>query len=390
MSGKPCAERFVGIHSRPPFFVFQNIMQFALPKLTPKNVLTTIIGISLFIALWPASPFIAAMLWLWMKTNNSRAIKITITVFLFIMMGAVLPPSKTQNIRVQQTAQNALGDANNQLSNQVSSSTQSVAVAQNNNPGSTAELTVSVTSTQQQKTANNAPTPKQEADAANTLYTVASVIDGDTLKITMNGKSETLRLIGMDTPETVDPRKPVQCFGKEASNKAKELLAGKKISIEADPSQGERDKYGRLLVYVRRSDGLFYNKYMIEQGYAHEYTYNLPYKYQAEFKAAQKVAQEAQRGLWSPTTCSGDTTQAAAQPAPTVTTQPSSSTTSEQPPQPSSGGKYYTSSHYKATRYYPEECEAWKSLSPSYLKVFNSLSELLVAYPNRTLSPECN
>jgi micrococcal nuclease len=194
----------------------------------------------------------------------------------------------------------------------------------------------------------------------------------DTIKINMNGKTETLRLIGIDTPETVDPRKPVQCFGKEASNKAKELLSGKKVRIELDPTQGERDKYDRLLAYVYRDDGLFYNKYMIEQGYAHEYTYNTPYKYQAEFKAAQKSAQANQAGLWSPTTCNGDTT-SSSQTAP-ATTQSSS--------------KFYTSSHYSAKYYYPESCDGWKSLSSSYLKSFDTLEALLASY-NRTKSPQC-
>ena len=135
----------------------------------------------------------------------------------------------------------------------------------------------------------------------------------------MDGKTETLRLIGIDTPETVDPRKPVQCFGKEASNKAKELLTGKKVRIEMDGSQGERDKYGRLLAYIYREDGLFYNKYMIAQGYAHEYTYDTLYKYQAEFKAAQKEAQDNQRGLWNPATCNGITDSTAVTAPPTQT-----------------------------------------------------------------------
>lgn len=89
------------------------------------------------------------------------------------------------------------------------------------------------------------------------LYSVASVVDGDTVKINLNGTTETLRLIGMDTPETVDPRKPVQCFGIEASNKAKELLNGRKVRTEKDPTQSERDIYGRLLVYIYRDDGFF-------------------------------------------------------------------------------------------------------------------------------------
>ena len=207
-----------------------------------------------------------------------------------------------------------------------------------------------------------------------TYYSVTSVVDGDTIKVNINGTVETLRLIGMDTPETVDPRKPVQCFGKEASNKAKELLAGTKVRLEKDSTQGEFDKYGRTLAYVYREDGLFYNKHMIEQGYAHEYTYNTPYKYQVEFKEAQKSAQENQRGLWSPTTCNGDTT--------------SGSTTASQPSATQSTGKYYTSSHYSAKYYYPESCDGWQSLSASYLKSFDTLEALLAKY-QRDLSPQC-
>lgn len=204
-------------------------------------------------------------------------------------------------------------------------------------------------------------------------YAVTDVVDGDTLKINMGGTIETLRLIGIDTPETVDPRKPVQCFGREASNKAKELLIGTKVRLEKDPTQGELDKYGRTLAYVYREDGLFYNKYMIEQGYAHEYTYNTPYKYQAEFKTAQKSAQENLRGLWSPTTCNGDTT--------------SSPITS--PQTTTSSGKFYTSSHYSAKYYYPESCDGWQGLSTSYLKSFDSVEALLAAYPSRTLHEPC-
>lgn len=127
------------------------------------------------------------------------------------------------------------------------------------------------------------------------LYDVIQVVDGDTIKVSELG---TLRLIGIDTPETVDPRKPVQCFGKEASNKAKELLSGKKVKLEFDESQGRIDKYGRTLTYVFVEDGTFFNLEMIKQGYAHEYTYSTPYKYQSEFKRAQTEAQIAKIGLW--------------------------------------------------------------------------------------------
>lgn len=139
------------------------------------------------------------------------------------------------------------------------------------------------------------------------LYSVVSVVDGDTIDVMLNNKTERLRLIGMDTPETKDPRKPVQCFGQEASNKATELLLNKKVRLEADDTQDNVDKYDRLLRYVYLEDGLFFNKWMIENGYAYEYTYNVPYKYQVEFKQAQITAKDKQLGLWDPNTCNGST-----------------------------------------------------------------------------------
>lgn len=141
---------------------------------------------------------------------------------------------------------------------------------------------------------------KKEAEV---FYSVIKVVDGDTLSINVNGKSKTLRLIGLDTPETVDPRKPVQCFGVEASNKAKEILTGQSVRIEQDPTQGELDKYGRLLVYVFLKDGTNFNKKMIADGYGYEYTYNLPYKYQKEFKQAEDTARIEKRGLWADGIC---------------------------------------------------------------------------------------
>lgn len=209
-------------------------------------------------------------------------------------------------------------------------------------------------------------TPQSESQ----YYTVVNVVDGDTIKINKDGVTETLRLIGIDTPETVDPRKPVQCFGKEASDRAKELLSGKKVRIETDDSQDTIDKYGRLLVYVYRDDGLFFNKKMIEDGYAYEYTYNIPYKYQVEFKHAENTAHTQEKGLWSPDTCNGK-----ADPVQNLL---------------QGGGvtKFYTSSHPSAKYYYPEVCTAWEGLSERYLKSFDSLEELLGTY-QRTLSPQC-
>ena len=143
------------------------------------------------------------------------------------------------------------------------------------------------------------------------LFAVSEVVDGDTIKVSISGKLESIRIIGIDTPETVDPRTTVQCFGREASAKAKELLTGQQVRLIADPTQGERDKYERLLRYVDRADGLDFGLWMIQNGYAHEYTYDTPYQRQAAYKAAYKDAQAKSLGLWAASTCNGNTTQPA-------------------------------------------------------------------------------
>lgn len=133
---------------------------------------------------------------------------------------------------------------------------------------------------------------------------VVSVVDGDTVKVVIEGKRETIRIIGIDTPETVDPRKSVQCFGKEASDRAKSLLEGKIVYLEFDQSQGDRDVYKRLLRFVFLEDGSDVGLMLIREGYAHEYTYRSnPYFYQALYKAAEQEARENGRGLWNENAC---------------------------------------------------------------------------------------
>jgi len=158
--------------------------------------------------------------------------------------------------------------------------------------------------------ATSVPTPPaNNTQATMPVNTVAAkvlrVVDGDTIHVSLNNKDITIRMIGIDTPETVDPRKPVQCFGKEASNHAHQLLDGATVYLEQDSSQGDYDKYNRLLSYIWMSDGRLFNQVMIAEGYAFEYTYNLPYKYQSQFKDDQHNAQSQQLGLWAPTTCNG-------------------------------------------------------------------------------------
>ncbi len=136
-----------------------------------------------------------------------------------------------------------------------------------------------------------------------TAYKVLRIIDGDTIKVKLGDKIETIRLIGIDSPESVHPEKAVQCFAKEASNKLKELLSDKFVYLKSDKSQDNRDKYNRLLRYVYRTDYLFINKWLIENGFAYEYSYKTPYQFQDAFILAQKNAQENKLGLWEDGVC---------------------------------------------------------------------------------------
>lgn len=141
------------------------------------------------------------------------------------------------------------------------------------------------------------PTPAIISTDYSPPYPVTRVVDGDTIKINLAGKTETVRLLGIDTPETVDPRKPVQCYGKEASDHLNTLLSGKSVQLETDDSQGKRDKYDRLLAYIWLG-GKLINQQMVSDGFAFEYTYNLPYKYQQQFNEAQNSARSQNLGLW--------------------------------------------------------------------------------------------
>lgn len=134
-------------------------------------------------------------------------------------------------------------------------------------------------------------------------YQVISVIDGDTIKVSQNGTVMTVRLIGLDTPETKDPRKPVECFGRESTSKMKELVEGKRVTLVSDPTQGDLDKYKRSLRYVMLETGQDVALKMIQAGFGHEYTYDLPYAKQAAYKDAQRIAQLEGAGLWATDAC---------------------------------------------------------------------------------------
>lgn len=183
-------------------------------------------------------------------------------------------------------------------------------------------------------TVTRAPSPVKRQHAggvpsdAKGPYRVTRVVDGDTVHVAYKGRDTTVRLIGIDTPETVDPRKPVECFGRQASAHAHALLDGHKVYVAGDPTQSTRDKYGRLLAYLWLPGGKFVNYNMVRQGYAHEYTYDLPYRYQSKFRTAQAWARTHDKGLWSPSTCNGHT-DATKPPTHRVTSQPTHRVTSQ-------------------------------------------------------------
>lgn len=132
------------------------------------------------------------------------------------------------------------------------------------------------------------------------LYQVDSVTDGDTIKVQAGSKVETIRFIGIDTPEVYGG---AECYGKEASSRMKQLAEGKRVRLEVDPSQGDIDRYNRLLRFVFTEDGQNIGEVMLREGYAREYTYNKPYRYLDEFIQAESDAKEQQLGLWSPNNC---------------------------------------------------------------------------------------
>lgn len=129
------------------------------------------------------------------------------------------------------------------------------------------------------------------------LYVVTKFDDGDTINVDMNGTKETIRFIGVDTPETHDPRKTVQCFGYAASNFTKKLIGNNRVRLEADPLNTNRDRYGRLLRYVYLPDGTFVNATIIKEGYGFAYT-SFPMTKIDEFKEYQKEARRLNKGLW--------------------------------------------------------------------------------------------
>lgn len=143
-------------------------------------------------------------------------------------------------------------------------------------------------------------------------YPVLKVVDGDTLHVLVDGVDERVRIIGINAPETDE------CWGSEATQAAARLLDGATVTLVADPTQADRDRYGRLLRYVLLPDGTDVGLRMITDGDADEYTYDNLYANQSAYRAADAAAAAGGRGLWNVETCDGNPKPSATSPESTT------------------------------------------------------------------------
>lgn len=160
-----------------------------------------------------------------------------------------------------------------------------------------------------------APATLSEEPRGYEAAVVTRIVDGDTIVVEVTnrsggpgagraevGEEYTVRLIGIDTPESVDPRSPVECFGTEASAATEALLAGADVRLVKDVS--ETDRFGRLVRYVYL-EGEMANARLVVNGYASAYTYPPDVRHSSLFVQLEREARESDRGLWSPDTCNG-------------------------------------------------------------------------------------
>ena len=140
----------------------------------------------------------------------------------------------------------------------------------------------------------------QQSDARTGPYTVVHISDGDTVSIDDHGAIKSVRLVGVDTPETKRPNTAVQCFGREASAFTERTLLGQNVWLERDAVAGNQDRYGRELGYLWLENGTLFNRLLISQGYGREYDYqDQNYKYRNEFREAENMARANSAGLWA-------------------------------------------------------------------------------------------
>lgn len=152
-----------------------------------------------------------------------------------------------------------------------------------------------------------AGTPLSSAEPVAATAVVLKVVDGDTIDIRDDVRGRLrVRVLGIDTPETVKPNTPVECWGPEATEFAASTLVGQRVSLEGDPTQDRTDRYGRTLAYVVRADGWDYSVEAARAGAARSYIYGgVPVSRYDAIAAAESEAREALRGLWGPP-CNGN------------------------------------------------------------------------------------
>ncbi len=138
-------------------------------------------------------------------------------------------------------------------------------------------------------------TSRPTQDPRGPLLAVAGVTDGDTIKVRVDGTTERIRVIGIDTPE-LNPR---ECYAQQAASRMQSLVQSRSVRLTADPTQADRDRYGRLLRHVWLADGRSVAQLLIAGGYGVEYTYAKPYAGQAAYRSAQASAKAAHLGIWS-------------------------------------------------------------------------------------------
>lgn len=167
--------------------------------------------------------------------------------------------------------------------------------------------------------ARSVPTtaPKKAAAAAG-LVAVAGIIDGDTIKVRLKGTTERVRIIGIDTPELASH----ECYAQQAASRMQSLVQGRQVRLAADPTQDDRDRYGRLLRHVFLPDGRSVAQLLIAGGFGREYTYDRAYTGQASHLRAQGAARSARLGIWG-SACAAPAAPVPVAPAPGRTPAPS-------------------------------------------------------------------
>ncbi|MFA6296749.1 MAG: thermonuclease family protein [Patescibacteria group bacterium] len=200
-------------------------------------------------------------------------------------------------------------------------------------------------------------------------HKVVQVLDGNTIKVNIHGKIKSVKLIGIDAPKIKSFGKSDECFGKEALSYLKSKIENKRVKILKDSDGRKIDNKGFLLRYVYLGEKNISAK-ILKDGYVYVYT-GYHFSKVKRFKKLEKYARNNERGLWNISTCDGQREIPVKEPVKVIS------------------HIYYTSSYYTARYYYCDTDDAWKGLSPTYLRSFNSVEELLRNFPGRILHQPC-